>query len=88
MSFKKALILGGAILLAAGCTSTVTSPVAEVDGGVSSAARAKTSNTSTPTKTAPRVSSPMSSTAADSVSCRGAYPVSSGFIDTACIIEQ
>ncbi|MEK7403439.1 MAG: hypothetical protein AABZ80_13875 [Gemmatimonadota bacterium] len=83
MAFKKAFILGGAILLAAGCSSSVTSPVAEVEGGAASAAvQAK------PTKSAPRVASPTAATTADSTTCRGAYPVSSGFIDTACAIEQ
>ena len=81
MAFKRALILGGAILLAAGCSSSVTAPIAKVDGGASAARAALT------TKTAPRL--PMAATAAaDSASCRISYTVSSGFVDTVCVIEN
>jgi hypothetical protein len=81
MTLKNALILGGAILLAAGCSSSVTSPIAKVDTGPASALSGK------PALPTPKVYMPQSATASDSTSCRGAYPVSSGFADTTCVIE-
>ena len=84
MAFKRALILGGAILLAAGCSSSVTAPIAKVDGSAANATKA-TSTTTTPTK---RTIGTATATASDSTTCRGSYTVSSGFVDTICVIDN
>lgn len=85
MTFKRALILGGAILLAAGCSSNVTAPIAKVDGGAASEIRA---GTTTKTPTTRTMGTTTSATASDSTSCRGNYPVNSGFVDSTCVMDN
>ncbi|HEX7938148.1 MAG TPA: hypothetical protein VF483_04095 [Gemmatimonadaceae bacterium] len=84
MAFKRALILGGAILLAAGCSSSVTAPIAKVDGGAASSTKAATN----PPARRPFGAAATEGMASDSTSCRGNYPVPSGFADSTCTIEQ
>lgn len=79
MAYKRLLILGGALLLAAGCSTSTTAPMAKVGG---SAVNAKTN---TPT-TLPRTTT--MTTESDSTACRGNWPLTSGGYDTTCMIEH
>lgn len=82
MTYKKALILGGAILVVAGCSSS-TAPIAQVDGGAASAALAPSTK-----KVAPSAATPMTAAEPAGQNCRGSWPVSSGFIDTTCVSDR
>ncbi len=75
MAFRKALILGGAVLLVAACSNLATSPTASMDGADASAVRA-TPRSPTPTTT---------TLSGDSTgTCRGGYSHQSGR-DSTCI---
>ena len=81
MNYKKLMVLGGALLLAAGCSSPTTSPIKAVNGG----------GANTITKTMPK-KLPTSATAnsfeADTTgSCT--YLVASGFMaDSLCVRQD
>jgi hypothetical protein len=81
MTFKKAVILGGALLLAAGCSNSVTGPSAASVDVTPSAVRGGKKTTQ---PTLPRFY-PASAAASDST-CHN-FPVTSGFVDSTCVIE-
>ena len=80
MAFKRALILGGALLLAAACSTSSTAPIAKVDGGASSARSAL------PIKPIQLIA-PTAATA-DSLVCTKTYTVPAGAVDSVCVYEQ
>jgi len=80
MSFKKVLLLGGTALLMAACNSGVTAPVGAVRGGAASQARAAADSTK-------RTIAPAATTSSFGDDCWSSYPVSSGFIDSTCLIN-
>lgn len=79
MAFRKAFILGGAVVLAAACSSGSTAPVIRANGG---AARADATADSNATKGRPGTTT-WTTTASDST-CRGNYSVQSGRSDSTC----
>lgn len=83
MMFKRLLILGGAALLVAGCSTSSTAPNAQLDAvDVQSNSRGATRKAGTAR------TSPTALTATDSTTCRGSWPITSGFVDTTCIIDN
>jgi hypothetical protein len=80
--FKRLLILGGAALLAAGCSSSSTAPnapIQQVDAQSDARGAKRKAGSGTGNTTA--------LTATDSTTCRG-WPLPSGFVDTTCIVDN
>jgi hypothetical protein len=80
MAFKRAIILGGIVLLVAACSTSSPTSVREVEGGAASNARAGKG----PKKTLPMQGETFN-TMADSASCNRSIPVLVGFVDSTCV---